>query len=174
VTFAGLLLTWKSPSLPLDNLATRLKPGKQIGSICSGNEEHRLCLAGVIPELTENDHVVVIADLVSPDFGETVPMLNQYASSGRGPALWVLSDATPEERHRFFWARAPAFQLFEAPRALLRPLYRELPRSFLVSDGKVTQTFSGLPPFAELSNETLNVTRNEKRSICFDGPNPSS
>jgi uncharacterized membrane protein YphA (DoxX/SURF4 family) len=171
ITFAGLLLTWKAPSLPLDNLATRLKPGKQIDDICSGDEEHRLCLAGVIPELTEKDHVVVIADLSSPDFGEAVPTLNQYGSSGRGPALWVLSDATPEERHRFFWQRAPTFQLFEAPRALLRPLYRELPRSFLVSEGKVTQTFSGLPPFQELSNETSKETRNEKRSIRLDGPN---
>ncbi len=154
VTFAGLLLTWKAPSLPLDNLATRLKPGKQIENICSGDKEHRVCLASVIPELIENDHVVIIADLGSPDFGAAVPKLNQYCSNGRGPTLWVLSDGTPEDHHRFFWQWAPTFQFYEAPRALLRPLYRKLPRSFLVSEGKVTHTFSGLPPFQELEKQT--------------------
>jgi hypothetical protein len=156
-TFAGLLLAWWAPSLPLDNLATRLKPGKQIENICSGKEQHRVCLAGVIPELIENDHVVIIADLSSPDFGAEVPKLNQYCTSGRGPTLWVLSDATPEDHHRFFWQWAPIFQIYEAPRALLRPLYRKLPRSFLVSDGEVTQTFSGLPPFQELGQETVDI-----------------
>ena len=29
---------------------------------------------------------------------------------------------------------------------VLRPLYRRLPRSFMVEDGKVTRTFGGLPP----------------------------
>jgi uncharacterized membrane protein YphA (DoxX/SURF4 family) len=166
ITFAGLLLTWKAPSLPLDNLATRLRPGKQIQNICSGNDEHRLCLASVIPELNENDHLVVIADLRSPDFGASVPELNLYNSNGRGPTLWVLSDATPEDRHRFFWQWAPTFQLYEAPRALLRPLYRDLPRSFLVSEGKVINTFSGLPPFHELEKKELTSKRLEtnKRS----------
>jgi uncharacterized membrane protein YphA (DoxX/SURF4 family) len=154
VTFAGLWLTWKAPSLPLDNLATRLKPGKQLSNICAGYEENQVCLTGVIPELIDNNHVVIIADLTSSDFGAAVPDLNQYCSNARGPTLWVLCDATPEDRHRFFWQRAPIFQLYEAPRALLRPLYRKLPRSFLVSEGTVTRTFSGLPPLDELEKET--------------------
>jgi hypothetical protein len=35
--------------------------------------------------------------------------------------------------------------LHETPQALLRPLYRRLPRSFRVEDGRVTATWAGLP-----------------------------
>jgi hypothetical protein len=34
----------------------------------------------------------------------------------------------------------------ETPPELMRPLYRRLPRSFLVKDGRVTRTFAGMPP----------------------------
>jgi hypothetical protein len=145
VTLAGFLLTWNAPHLPLDDVATRLKPGKETGSICSGNDDNRLCVTNLIPELEKGAHLVVLADLSSPSFGEAAPELNQYHQRGRGPKLWVLSSSTPEEHRLFFWQRAPTFQIVEAPRTLLRPLYRTLPRSFLVSDGQVTQTFTGLP-----------------------------
>jgi hypothetical protein len=105
----------------------------------------------LIPELESGAHLVVLADLTSPSFGEAVQDLNRYSMSGEGPTLWVLSSATPEEQRSFFWERAPTFRILEAPRALLRPLYRTLPRSFLVSDGEVTETFSGLPPLESSS-----------------------
>jgi hypothetical protein len=135
--------------LPLDDIATRLKPGKAVEDICAGNDEHRVCLENVVPELLEGDHVVIIADLTSPQFGEAVTTLNQYHLGGNGPLLWVLSSSTPEESHRFFWQFAPTFQPRDAPRALLRSLYRKLPRSFTVTDGKVTRTFPGLPPLEQ-------------------------
>jgi hypothetical protein len=99
----------------------------------------------------EGEHIVVMADLASPAFGEAVEDLNQYYLSGRNPTLWVISASSPEELHRFFWQWAPSFQVQEAPRTLLRPLYRTLPRSFLVSEGRVTRTFSGLPPWENLA-----------------------
>jgi hypothetical protein len=46
----------------------------------------------------------------------------------------------------FFWKWGPTFKIVEAPAELLRPLYRRLPRSFAVQDGRVTATFPGLPP----------------------------
>ncbi len=145
VTFAGLLFAWKAPELPLDDVATRLKPGKATAALCSGGDDNPLCVNGLIPELEIGVHLVVLADLSSPSFGEAAEELNRYFQSGRGPTLWVLSSSSPEEHRLFFWQRAPTFQIVEAPRTLLRPLYRTLPRSFLVSDGQVTQTFSGLP-----------------------------
>ena len=45
-----------------------------------------------------------------------------------------------------FWRVAPAFDLHEAPAAMLRPLYRALPRSFLLDGGVVIETWAGLPP----------------------------
>jgi hypothetical protein len=150
-TLAGLALAWKAPELPLDDWATRLKPGRQAGEICSGIDETRICLDSLIPELDEGAHVVVVADLSSEAFGESVEDLNRYYFAGQGPTLWVLSAASPEELHQFFWGWAPTFEIREAPRSLLRPLYRTLPRSFLVYDGRVTQTFSGLPPLERLA-----------------------
>ena len=146
VTIAGVVFSWRAPELPLDDIATRLKPGKAAEEICAGNVEHRICLATVVPELAEGDHVVILADLSSQAFGEAVQGLNQYYLQGEGPMLWVLSSSSPEESHRFFWQWAPTFQVQEAPPALLRPLYRKLPRSFMVTDGTITRTFSGLPP----------------------------
>jgi hypothetical protein len=128
-----------------------LKPGKTAENLCYGPDDGKICLDSLIPELGEGEHVVVLADLSSTAFGEAVKDLNAYSLSGKGPALWVLSAATPEEMHQFFWTRAPTFEIREAPRSLIRPWYRSLPRSFLVYDSKVTQTFSGLPPLESLA-----------------------
>jgi hypothetical protein len=58
----------------------------------------------------------------------------------------VLAAGTPEQNQAFFWKYGPSFEIREAPPSLLRPLYRALPRSFLVYDGSVAETWSGLPP----------------------------
>jgi hypothetical protein len=150
VTLAGLALSWKAPDLPLDDLATRLKPGKRAESLCTSADTGKICLDSLIPELVEGDHLVILADLSSSGFGESVKDLNQYVFNGEGPRLWVLSTATPEEHHQFFWKWAPTFEIREAPRTLIRPWYRALPRSFLVYDGSVTRTFPGLPPLESL------------------------
>ena len=51
----------------------------------------------------------------------------------------------------FRWSeKAPSYNVVHAPIGLLRPLYRSLPRSFLVKDGEVTRTWAGLPPLDEL------------------------
>jgi uncharacterized membrane protein YphA (DoxX/SURF4 family) len=154
MTLVGIVFSWKAPDLPLDDIATRLKPGKTAESICSGGDDNRLCITGLIPDLEAGTHLVILADLASPAFGVAVADLNQYSLSGREPKLWVLSSSSPEEHRLFFWQRAPTFQITEAPLTLIRPLYRTLPRSFLVSDGKVVQTFSGLPPLDSLTGET--------------------
>ena len=72
--------------------------------------------------------------------------LNEYTRAGRQPPVAVLADVTPERHDELYWKLAPAFELHETPRALLRPLYRSLPRSFRVEGGRVTATFAGLPP----------------------------
>jgi hypothetical protein len=148
---AGVAFAWKAPELPLDDLATRLSPGKAARDICSGSDENRLCLTSLIPGLEEGEHLVILADLSSTAFGETVETLNEYAATGQGPTLWVLSSSSQEEHRRFFWQWGPTFQVVEAPRSLLRPLYRNLPRSFLLSDGTVTRTFSGVAPVESLA-----------------------
>lgn len=147
-TAAGLWLTWKSPVLPLDEVATRLKPDVETSSLCAGSAEsaERICLDALVPELDSGRHTVVLADLEEESFLAGVEALQTWALSAPEPRLWVLADATPEELHAFTWKYGPAFEIRLTPAALLRPLYRKLPRSFSAEDGRVTATWPGLPP----------------------------
>ncbi len=147
-TLAVVLLAWKAPELPLDDLATRLKPGVDPMAICAGSAEDdsRVCMDGVLPEIAQGEHLVVIAELEDGPLGDNVEALNEYHWAGSGPSLWVLTAATAEQVFGFRFSRGPSFELREAPAALLRPLYRTLPRSFLVRDGRVVETYRGLPP----------------------------
>ncbi len=143
LTVGLLAFAGAAPDLPLDNLATRLKPGLAIDRICSGDGNSRLCLSTVVPELEEGEHWLVIADL-DEALGNAVDGLNRHVFDGG--RMWVLSSATPEENRTFFWSYGPAFEIREAPATFLSPLYRTLPRSFRVTDGMVVETVSGLPP----------------------------
>ena len=147
LTAAAVLVAWKAPDLPLDDLATRLRPGADARSFCAGRAEDgsRVCLTDTLPEIANGEHLVVIADVEDETFGEAVARLNEYHWAG-GPPLWVLSSATSEQLFTFRFSRGPAFEIREAPPALLAPLYRTLPRSFRVLDGRVVETYSGLPP----------------------------
>ncbi|HEX4953276.1 MAG TPA: MauE/DoxX family redox-associated membrane protein [Thermoanaerobaculia bacterium] len=150
-TMASLAFAWKAPDLPLDDLATRLKPGVRVADICTGQGSERVCLDFVLPEALKGEHAVVMMDLTSEKAAAAVPALNAYATGASGPSLWALSAAEGEQMHRFYWERGPLFEIREAPPSLLKPLYRRLPRSFLVRDGLVVETYSSLPPLARLA-----------------------
>lgn len=142
-TAAVALFAWKAPDLPLDDLATRLHPGVNIEEMCAGGRDEAVCLDTVAPELRQGEHLVILAKLEDPALEAAVDELNAYAD--RGGDLWLLS-ASPAEQHRaFFWRWGPAFEVVEAPEPLLRPLYRRLPRTFRIRDGRVIETWAGLP-----------------------------
>ncbi len=149
VAAAGFgLLAWRAPDLPLDNLATRLKPGAEVRAFCAGSESEastRICLDALVPELEEGEHLVVISELGDEALEAAMPELNARAGRAEGPRLWLLTPSGEEERRLFFWRAGPRFEVRETPQALLRPLYRKLPRSFRVEDGRVTETWPGLP-----------------------------
>jgi uncharacterized membrane protein YphA (DoxX/SURF4 family) len=142
-TVAVALFAWKSPELPLDNLATRLRPGVEIAQLCAGGGAEPVCLSTVAPDLKTGSHLVVLANLDDPALEKAVGALNDRA--GRGEDVWVLSTSPQETQQAFFWRFGPKFQIVETPEPLLRPLYRRLPRSFRVQDGRVTETYAGLP-----------------------------
>lgn len=139
---------WKAPELPLDDLATRLKPGVEVGSLCIGEGGQQVCLDSIAPELREGEHLVVMAKLDDPELEKSVDALNAFASQAGNPRLWMLAPGTPEQHRAFFWKWGPSFEVRETPQELLRPLYRRLPRAFEVKGGKVARTFSGMPPLA--------------------------
>ena len=150
VTAAALVLAWKAPELPLDDLATRLKPGVRVDQLCAGDGAQQVCLSLLLPELEAGSHVVVLAELEDPSFEAAIDQLNDYALDPAPPTLWVLTSDSAEQQRAFFWRWGPSFELHEVPAALLKPLYRRLPRSFVVEQGRVTRTFSGLAPLASL------------------------
>lgn len=149
-TVAALILALKAPELPLDDLATRLRPGVEVGGLCAGRpgSPERICLDTLIADLDHGRHWVVITGLEEESFLAALPQLNEKALAGGETRLWVVSSAAPETIANFSWTQAPAFEVREAPEAMLRPLHRQLPRSFLVEDGVVMETRSGLPPEA--------------------------
>jgi uncharacterized membrane protein YphA (DoxX/SURF4 family) len=144
------ILALKAPELPLDNLATRLSPGVSVGELCAGgkSDDGRICLDTLIADLDRGQHWVVITGLDEEVFLSGLTTLSDQALADGEPHLWVVSAASEGDLAEFNWTQAPAFEVREAPEALLKPLYRTLPRSFKVVDGKVVETRSGLPPGA--------------------------
>jgi uncharacterized membrane protein YphA (DoxX/SURF4 family) len=139
-------LSLVSPDLPLDDLITRLSAGTRVTDLCAGQGADRTCMETHLPEAEHGDHLVLIADLDDDEFAKSVESINAYVQGGAETQVWVLCDATSEQCQEWFWTHAPAFEVRPAPRGLLRPLYRRLPRSFRVRDGTVTETYDGLPP----------------------------
>ena len=137
-----------APGLPLDDLATRLQPGARLPEICAGSGDERICLDNLVPGLGTGSHWVVLADIRAAGFADLTVELNSYVQRGATASLApvaVLADFTQDEQMELFWRLAPAFELHEVPAAVLRPLYRRLPRTFFVEEGRVTRTIPGLP-----------------------------
>ena len=153
---AFLIFAWKSPDLPIDDLATRLSPGVQLADICGGPVDDRLCLDTVAPVLVDGEHWVIIADLEQPELTDHIEAINGVVQGGGH--VTVLAAATPEVARGFFWEWGPAFEVVEAPEGLLRPLYRTMPRSFRSLDGVVKATYAGLPPELTTSASGPSVT----------------
>jgi uncharacterized membrane protein YphA (DoxX/SURF4 family) len=150
VTVAVPIFAWRAPQLPLDDLATRLKPGAAMNRLCTGGgaagRAGSVCLDTVVPDLDHGNHLVVIGDLDDPTLAKAVADLNAYAASPEAATVWLLTASDAKRQRLFFWRWGPTFKIVEAPAELLRPLYRRLPRSFAVQDGEVRKTYSGLPP----------------------------
>ncbi len=146
VTVGGVAFAAVAPGLPLDDLATRLRSGVGVTEICAGAGEERLCLDAIASELETGAHLVVMADLEDEALLAAMPRLNEMALATAGSTPWILTASSSEVVGTFLWTQAPIFELREAPATLLRPLYRSLPRSFEVVDGRVTATWTGLPP----------------------------
>src|SRR5687768_3931064 len=138
---AVALFAWRAPALPLDDLATRLRPGVHIAELCTGGETS-VCLGDVVPELREGRWQVALVDLERPEpwAGE----LNRLADAGGTPLL-ALTASGADEVAAFTWEWGPSYALREVPPALFRPLHRRLPRSFVSEDGRVVATASGPP-----------------------------
>ena len=145
VGVGAVILTLLSPKLPFDDLATKLHVGAQIKEICVGQgKETSACLHEIVEEEGAGEHLIVIGDIHDAALH---PPLNEYAIGEFEPYVTFVDDLTKQELEDLDYGKlAPSFEVYPAPKALLRTLYRRLPRSFLVRDGVVVEVFDGLPP----------------------------
>ncbi|HXH28109.1 MAG TPA: hypothetical protein VNL37_03625, partial [Candidatus Polarisedimenticolia bacterium] len=137
---AAVALAVASPRLPIDDLVTRLTRGRTIAD---------LGLQAAVPQLRQGRHLVALLDLDGPHVTETIERLNDLAATPGVPAVLGLTPATEEAVGAFFWAASPAFPIRSIDRAVLKRLYRRLPRFFVVDGGRVTAVYDRAVPRAE-------------------------
>ncbi len=126
-----------SPRLPLDPLVTRLAVGKSL---------EELGLGGRVPG--QGRRLVALLDLADPKTVEIAARLEALASERGAPAVVALTSSSDEEKASFVWSANPAFAIVKLDRAVLKPLYRGLPRYFLLEGERVIALFDGAPPNA--------------------------
>src|SRR5262249_8754205 len=135
---AGVALAIAAPTLPLDDHATALAPGVSVAAT------H---LDEVIPDLRTGRHLVLLLDRADPATIAAVPQLGRTLHLPCGTTrVWGVADDDAKLAAAFLWSAGPAFEVRSAPRRMLRTLYRTLPRSALIDDGRVLRTWTGFPP----------------------------
>jgi len=132
----GLGLPLAAPALPLDNFATRLKPGATMTD---------LQLLETMPETDAGTHVIILAD-ESLDACQDIPeSLFSYVDEHPQKTFWLVRPSEVLAREGGTWLCMFGTEMVEIPHPIARPLYRTLPRSFEAVDGIVTRTWEGLP-----------------------------
>jgi uncharacterized membrane protein YphA (DoxX/SURF4 family) len=135
-TVIGVGLPLAAPVLPLDNFATRLKPGATMTD---------LQLLEILPELEVGTHVVIVAG-ESVDACQDLPAtLFSYGEEHADQTFWLVRPSEVLAREGGTWLCMFGTEMVEVPEPVARPLYRTLPRSFEAVDGVVTRTWEGLP-----------------------------
>jgi len=135
---AAVGLGLAAPSLPLDDHATALAPGMSVDATGLGD---------AVPELATGRHLVLLLDRADPDTVAAVGPLNQGLGlpGGKTPVVGVAAEDAALAA-QFLWTAGPAFEVRSVSPAMLRRLYRTLPRSALLDDGRVVATWNGFPP----------------------------
>jgi len=131
-----------SPRLPIDDLVTRLSVGRSVAD---------LGIASKLPDGGQGDTLVALLDMTDPLAKGAAADLNLVAGTPGAPKVIALTPSSEQEQAAFMWEAYPAFEVVPVDRGLLKPLYRSLPRYFLVRSGKVARVFEGpRPPSADL------------------------
>jgi len=138
----SLGFTLAAPRLPIDDAVTRLAVGRSVAE---------LGLSGVPGDLAGGRRLVVLLDIEDPAAVEIVQRLNDLAAQPGAPGVVALTPAPREQVSAFFWLAAPTFELHAVERGVLKRLYRRLPRSFLLKDGRVERIYAeAVPPPGDL------------------------
>ncbi|MFA6234478.1 MAG: MauE/DoxX family redox-associated membrane protein [Bacteroidota bacterium] len=130
-------VTGLSPMLPVDDFVTQLRPGSHFTAWPVDG------LYG--KDLNKGTHVVFLFAAQSDRIGSDVEKMNMIAQhEGVKSAVGLIIDGT-EHLTTLMFEYAAAFPLAAIEPRFARPLYRALPRVFILRDGVVTHTWSDLP-----------------------------
>ncbi|MCU0231832.1 MAG: hypothetical protein MUC67_10715 [Acidobacteria bacterium] len=127
---------WAAPALPLDNLATRLKPGITAAS---------LRIDELIPELQDGTRLVLLLDRADEATRAEIARVNEKLALARPDAVFGLAKQDDALANEFQWTAGPAFEVRDAPQSMLKPFYRRLPRAFLVDNGQIVKVWEQIP-----------------------------
>jgi hypothetical protein len=149
VTLASGLLaagvTYFSPAIPADNIVTALRPGAhfEVWSVDG--------LYGT--NLNEGTRVVFLFTVDSPDLQLDVNRMNSIAQhEDVASATGLVIDGT-EHITSLMFEYAAAFPIGAIEPRSARPMYRTLPRTFILHNGIVQAAWSEFPDAAEIVRE---------------------
>jgi uncharacterized membrane protein YphA (DoxX/SURF4 family) len=141
IAAVATVFTLASPSLPIDGLATALRPGVSLAD---------LGLDVIAGNLDQGDRILAILVLDEEASQKAVAGLNALPQTPGVPPISGLTSADEDKRAEFFFTHGPTFELLEVPSADLRRLYRRAPRVFRVHNGAVLRVWDSIPPAQEL------------------------
>lgn len=141
VTVGGAALaaavTWLSPQLPVDDFVTQLRPGAHFSAWPVDG------LYG--KDLNKGTHVVFLFTIHGERVEADVQRMNAIAQEENvHSAVGLIIDGT-EHLTTLMFEYAAAFPVAAVEPRFARPLYRRLPRVFILHEGKVIFTWSELP-----------------------------
>ncbi len=130
-------VTAVSPFLPVDDFVTQLRPGAQFSAWPVDG------LYG--KDLNKGAHVVFLFTVDNNQIGVQVEKMSEIAQQEQvKSAVGLIIDGT-EQLTTLMFEYAASFPVAAIEPRFARPLYRALPRVFILHDGVVTHTWSELP-----------------------------
>ena len=139
-----------SPRLPLESILPHVPVLKSGFLLTEGQTLEGLGLDVTLSGLERGRHLVALIDVTEPETEGLVPALDALHADPAAPSVVALTPATEEERLAFTLLAFPGFEVHNVDRPVLKPLYRRLPRFFLLEEGRVVSIYDG--PVPEASN----------------------
>ncbi|MCB2206531.1 hypothetical protein KQI65_17445 [bacterium] len=135
-------VTAASPAIPADDLVTQLSPGSHFDTWPVDG------LYG--KDLNQGTHVVFLFTVKADDVASQVQHMNDIAQKDEvASAVGLIIDGT-EHLTSLMFEYAAAFPVAAIEPRFARPLYRTLPRVFILHNGTVEATWSDIPTPADV------------------------
>jgi methylamine utilization protein MauE len=148
VGILGLLTGLFYQSIPADNLATQLKPGANFTS---------WPVEGLYEDINKGTHVVFLFSIEMSEIENRIQRMNDIAQSNNiSSTIGLVTDGS-EQLTALIFQYGTGFPVGAIEPRFARNLYRSLPRSFIIQDGNVVETWSEIPT----KDEVLTILNQE-------------